>query len=273
MSTEGVETDLSDDGLTQVVETPAAQRPLSEQLDDILREAASPPEEPAETQPPDAPLPAEKWDIKTVAEKLGTDPAQLYNALTVSLGDEELTVGQLKDRLKPQKDFEVSQQQLVRERGELEADRLAARREIAALQSGDREAYERGRSEYLSREREALLRAIPEWADAAVVTADRKRIGDLVREFGFPETVLDQVEDHRLFRLLRAYERDRAELTTLRAEKAKASQPKPKVAVQPRSGAPPTEAQRFGRIKAAVTKGQMTKGAAIDAILRDAGVK
>ena len=269
-----VDTELSDDGLTQTVEIPAEHRPLEDQVNDILREAVAPPPEAQETEPPPAtPEPAEKLGIKAVAERLGIDPGELYNALTVNLGDEELTVGQLKDRVKPLKELEADRAALLQQRGELEADRMAARREIAALQSGDRAAYERGRSEYLSREREAMLRAIPEWADPAIVTADRKRIGDLVKEFGFPEGVLDLVEDHRLFKLLKGYERDRAELQQFRKAKAEAEKPKPKVAARPVQASPRTDAQRFGQIKAAVTKGQISREAAVASLLKGAGVK
>lgn len=273
MSETGVETELSDDGMTQVLETAQPHRPLGEEVDDILREAFSPPEQSAEKQEPEKSDPPETWDIKTAAERLGVEPAELYNRLKVSLGDEELTVGQLKDRVKPQKDFEADRERLVKDRGELEADRIAARREIAALQSGNREAYEAGRNEFLSREREALLRKVPEWADAGVVTADRAKIAELVKAFDFPPNTLDYVEDHRLFVLLRSYARDRAELQQLREAKAKAERPTPKVAVAPKGGQPPTAAQQFGRLKAAVTKGQVSRGAAIEAILRDAKVK
>ena len=249
----------------------------------ILEAELSPPAEtqadPAEADPPE-PQRAEKLDIKSVAERLGVDPGELYGALKVKLADgEELSVGDLKDRLKPQAEIETLKQNLTKARGEWEASKIRQSRELQAILSAIPqqavspqllELHQSQRAERLSREREALLRAIPEWADTGVITAERKQLSDYLAETGWPEGTVDAIEDHRLFVTLRAAAQDRAELQKLRAEKAKAEQPRPKVAAKPQPARPQTEGQRFGQIKGSVASGRMSPVSAVEKLLSGA---
>jgi len=275
-----VETELQDDGLTRTVETPEADTSFGAKADAILREAASPVEEQPETVAPEAPKPAEKWDLKSVAERLQIDPTKLYQDIRVKAGDGELSISELADRYKAQTELDEIKATLTKARGDFEADQVRQARELdeilnvlprEALRPELVQAYQRQKAEYLSREREALLRAIPEWADTGVVTAERKQLTDYLASFGWPEGAIDRVEDHRLFVTLRAGMRDRAELAALKAEAAKAAKPKPKAAVQPKAGQPQTDAQRFGQLKAQVTKGQVSRSDAINRLLKEAG--
>ncbi len=172
----------------------------------ILESELSPPAEtqadPAEADPPE-PQRAEKLDIKSVAERLGVDPGELYGALKVKLADgEELSVGDLKDRLKPQAEIETLKQNLTKARGEWEASKIRQSRELQAILSAIPqqavspqllELHQSQRAERLSREREALLRAIPEWADTGVITAERKQLSDYLAETGWPEGTVDSI--------------------------------------------------------------------------------
>lgn len=274
---EGVQTD------TGMASDPPVRGDAISEVQKLLEAELSPPaetqDEPAEADPPE-PKRAEKLDLKSVAERLGVDPGELYGALKVKLADgEELSVGDLKDRLKPQAEIEALKANLTKARGEFEADQIRQQRELNAILSAIPhqsvnpqlfELHQSQRAERLSREREALLRAIPEWADTGVITAERKQLGDYLSEYGYPEGTLDQVEDHRLFVILRAAAKDRAELQKLRAEKAKAEQPKPKIAVRPQPAKPQTEGQRFGTIKGAVTSGRLSPVAAVEKLLGSA---
>ena len=277
----GAESALVGDGMTETLETAAPHRSLEEDVADILREASAPPAAAPETEHQAEQKPPEKVTVKAVAERLGVDPSEVYATLKVALADgEELSISELKDRVKPQAEIETLKQNLTKARGEWEADQIRQTRELQAILNAIPqqavspqllELHQSQRAERLSREREALLRAIPEWADTGVITAERKQLSDYLAETGWPEGTVDQIEDHRLFVTLRAAAKDRAELKKLRADKAKADQPKPKVGVKPQPGKPATEAQRFGQMKAAVTRGQMGKVEAVAKIL--SGVK
>ena len=254
-----------------------------EQVMRILRGESAAPEQPAgvpdSAEPAAAPREREPVTIKAIAEKFGVEPADLYRELKLSIGDgEELSLEDVKARHKDIAKLDAERISVVRQRGELEADRIAQQRELAKLRAATpaervdpsmAQAYERYAAENRSREHEALLRAIPEWADKGVITADRKAMQDYLRDTGgWPAESIDHIEDHRLFRTLRQAVQDRKELLALKAEKAAAGQPKPKVGVAPRGGSSQTPGQKLGVLKAAVTKGTLTQTAAVDRILQ-----
>ena len=57
--------------------------------------------------------------------------------------------------------------------------------------------------EHLEGEKNALLSAIPEWQDEAVADAERQELHSFAMSYGFSESDLAQVSDHRLMLLLR----------------------------------------------------------------------
>lgn len=254
------------------VETPPAHVSKTDQVAELLRGTQAPPVPSPETDPAPESLPAEKLDLKTVAERLQVEPAKLYQDLMVPIADgEELSVSELKDRYRSAKELDRLREEHTRARGEYEADRLRSERELQAILAAIpresispalAEEWQKQQREYLGREREALLRAIPDWTDAAVLTADRGEIEGYLKEYGFSRADLDNVTDHRLLRLLRDAAKGRAKA------KAEDKPPPAKVAVAPRKLGAGSEAQRFGQLKAAVTKGQMTRTEAVARILK-----
>src|SRR5574343_278199 len=102
---------MTDKGISDLeaatVETPRDTRPILDQAAQILAEASAPPKDQPEEIPESAEPPNENWDLKSVAERLGTDPAKLYENLKVSIADgEELTVSALKDAYRPAAELE-----------------------------------------------------------------------------------------------------------------------------------------------------------------------
>ena len=252
---------------------PVSTEPLSastelEAVAALLKDTQAQPDvEPAE-KPEKPEVPPEKWDLKSVAEKLQVDPAKLYELKLKASDGSEVSIGELKDGHKSRTDLDQLQQGLTKQRGEFEADRLRAERELRRLASGDPKAWDEVQNERLSRERESLLRKIPQWADSGVVVADRKAITDRLVEHGFPENIVDFVEDHRLFDFALSAVKDRKELLALKAAKAEAEKPKPKPAIVPKAAKPASEAVQFGRVKAAVTSGRLSSLSAVEQILK-----
>lgn len=260
-------------GLAPVIpqETAAPHLSKTDQIAQLLRgEGESPVEVPPETEP-STPTPAEKLDLKSVAERLGVDPAALYE-LEVTTGDgETLKLGALKDGYQAVKGLEKSREELAKERGTWQAEQIRTERELGDLLSAlPRESItpelqqtvERITRERVSRETEALYRKVPEWSDANIRSADVRLMIDHLKPYGFTEGDLNAVLDHRLL----AYFRDQAKLGAKLA-KAKPEPAAPRVGQAPRR-ANETPAQEFGRLKAAVTKGQMSKTDAIGRLLR-----
>lgn len=269
-----VETEQSVTLEESTVEIPPPHRSLEDKVNDILQGKDQPaPEVAPETVPPAEPEElAEKppLDLKTLAEWLKVDPSELYGLKFKTASGAELTVSEIKDRVQSLSEIENQRDETRKLRAELEADRIRYEREQAALLAAipkehvSRElldTWQKQQTEHLSREREAMLRTIPEWVDSAVVTADRARMVELISEYGFTGSDLENVTDHRLLRLVRDFAKASAKA------KAEAKPPPVKVAAAPKKALAASAAMQFGRIKAAVTKGQMSQKAAVDAIL------
>lgn len=255
-------------------EVPAPHVSLRDQAAEILFGKGSPKQETAAEESPAEPAPpAEKWDLVTVAEKLQVDPSKLYEHLKVPLRDgAELTVSELKDAWKSKADLDGIEANLTKERATWQADQLRNQRELEQILSAIdpnqirpelMAAWEARQKDYLSREKEATLRTIPEWSDARKEQADRAAILEAIKPYGFTSADLEHAVDHRLFRMLRDLVATKAELASLKTK------PAPKVAAAPKAGKPQTEAQQFGRLKAAVTTGRKSPNTAARELLKD----
>lgn len=271
---------MSVDSGTQTLEegTTAGAEPFTtsvgDQVSKILEEGWNPrpKDEPGKAPPDSAEQPGKApLDWKAIAERLQVDQSELYS-LKVKTGDgQDVSIEDLKAGHKAQAEIDRLRGEVTKARGELEADRIRNQREIGEWlqtlkpehRSPELQALmEKQKGEYLSREREAMLRTIPEWADTAVLAADRKAMLDTLSEYGATEADLENVTDHRLLRIFRDF--------TQLKQKAKAAETPPpvKVAVAPKKAQGQTEAQKLGHLKAAVTNRQMTQGEAVERILR-----
>lgn len=236
----------------------------------LLSQAPAPAEPTPETVPQADP-PSESWSIKSLAEKLGTDPTTLYESLKVALEDgTEVSVSALKDSHRPAAELEKARGALVQEMASSKREVLEATQEL-------RELLQAVPQEYLNadaigqarvkaqaqREREAakLLEAVPEWKDPIAKAADWVDIGRVAKEMGYTDAEIQLAKegyaDHRMVALLRR---------AARGPKAEAVKPAPKVAVKP--GRAQTPAQAHGHLKAAVTTGRMSPFTAVEALLK-----
>lgn len=242
------------------VEVQAEPTSIEAQAAAILREASSPPKQAPEAGQSEEPKPAEALDLKTAAERLGVEPETLYGLKVAIAEGHEATLGELKDQWKDKASLEAERSAELKKRADWEADRIRAEREFqqvleAQFGQGPPEQRQQALKAYQdfvkSREREALMRTVPEWSDPRIEQADRAEIAAVMKAEGFIEEEWNSTIDHRALKLLRRLVKAEARVKEL-TPKAE-----PKVAVKPKPGATPTEAQRFGQLKAQVTKGKM----------------
>ena len=254
------------------VETPKDQRTALDELNDLLAGKSAPASPEPETAPPaDAP-PDESWDMKTAAERLGVDPAKLYENLKVAFDDgTELSISALKDAHRPVAELEKARAALMDEVTTGKREVAEATQELSLILQHigpDKLTPEvlQAVSQQAERQRQAeaakLLEAIPEWKDPISKAADWADIRRVAQKYGYTGAELKMAEagfaDSRLIRLLR-------EVGRLKAEPVQ----KPQVAAKPTGKAPePTEAQRLGRISAAVKQGHMTPSQARAELLK-----
>ena len=239
----------------------------------LLSVPAAAPEPTPETGTPADP-PSESWDLKSLAEKLGTDPAKLYEGLKVSLADgSEMTVSALKDAYKPAAELEKARTELLGELSASKREVLHNRQELGILvrelqangtltEPVAREVARMAEQERAT-EAERLLQRLPEWKDPITRAADWAGMRKTGAAYGFSEAEIRAAEagyvDHRLIALLRDSSR------TPKAEKA--TKVEPKVAVKP-AGSGRTQAQQFGQLKAAVKTGRTSPFSAVEQLLK-----
>lgn len=232
--------------------------------------------EPAPVEPtPETELQAEpaseSWDLKSVAERLKTDPAKLYEGLKVALEDgTELTVSALKDAYRPAAEVEKARTALLEEHTSSKREVIEATQELRLLlqeippQYLTEQAIGQVRQKaQQQRDQEAakLLERVPEWKDPIAKAADWVDIRRVAGEIGFTAAEVQLLEqgyaDHRLVTALRKLARGPA---------AAAVKPAPKVAAKP-TGKGQTANQQFGQLKAAVTTGRVSPFTAVEALI------
>ena len=167
--------------------------------------------------------------LKALAEKLGVEPSDLYK-VKIGLSDgEQMTLGQMKDRVQALTDLDTEKQQLTKQQIDYENQRLKERAEVTALLSKVQHAItpemvEQTRAErdqLIARERQALLEAVPEWRDAETYTRDRTALVEFVADYGVSEAEFSNITDHRLVKVLRDAHKLKQSLSSANAEAKK----------------------------------------------------
>jgi len=193
------------------------------------------PEKAAEgdTEAPEGETPAddepETSTLKALAEKLGVEPSDLYK-VKIGLSDgEQMTLGQMKDKVQSLTDLDGEKQQLTQKQIEFENSMLRERAEVSALLEKVQHAItpemveqtRQERDQHLAKERKSLLEAIPEWKDAEIYTKDRGELVEFVGQYGVSEAEFSAVADHRLVKLVRDAHRLQRTLSSANAEAKK----------------------------------------------------
>ena len=177
------------------------------------------PEKAAEgdTEAPEGETPAddepETSTLKALAEKLGVEPSDLYK-VKIGLSDgEQMTLGQMKDKVQSLTDLDGEKQQLTQQKIDFENLMLRERNEVSAIlekvaHAVTPEMVEQTRVErdqHIAQERTKLLEAVPDWQDAEKYQADREAIVELAKEYSVTEAEVAQTNDHRLVKMMRDF--------------------------------------------------------------------
>lgn len=152
--------------------------------------------------------------LKAAAEMLGVEVEDLYSLEIPSSrqGEKPYTLGTLKDLAASEDDHTVRTLQLDADRRSFERERVTAETEIRetlallpedALKPEALKKLRAGIETKHAREREAILKVIPEWSDEAVRLQDMRAMVEYLKGYGLPETTLMEHFDHRIFRFVR----------------------------------------------------------------------
>ncbi len=153
--------------------------------------------------------------VEALTKRLGLKPEQVY-AIKIPMpnGAEALTLGDMKDRVAELVDLDTREMQFDQRRIRQEGDLLRAQaemRDIMALLPPDvvqklpglTEKVRKRHVETQTRERQLTLQHIPEWQDEKRCTQDMQGMIDFVGEWGFDESFLGTVVDHRAMKFIR----------------------------------------------------------------------
>ena len=170
--------------------------------------------------------------VKALAEKLETEPGQLYDTLLIDVGGEEpLTLGQIKDRAKELVRLDevvasANEHRLTVE-NQLMQQRAALQRQAQRMgyqpSEADMAAAQAETEQYLKLQDALAVEYMPEWADTGVKHEDMKGVQALQDEYLFGEAERKLMVDARLLKLFRDYHRLRAEVKGVASKKKRQS--------------------------------------------------
>jgi hypothetical protein len=231
------------------------------ELDEIDNEGNVVADDP--TKPPET--------LEALSKRLGFKPEQIYNVkIPLADGAEPLTIGQLKDRIGEVVDLETRETQFEAHRMEREGELLRSQTEIRDIlamipkEHINPEVVNKIRKRHeanMAFERRMTLQTIPEWRDEKRAGEDLQGMIDFTKRWGFDETFLASVHDHRAVKFIRdMYLRDRriqaalSKVTTPDSKGQRASAKTKKAASRPiqsqsrKDGAVPDTRQRLAAL-------------------------
>lgn len=203
--------------------------------------------------------------IERLIKRNGLTPEQAY-AIKIPMpnGQEAVTIGELKDRFAEFADLEQRELQFDTRRVKQEGEILRAQNEVRSLltllpkEAVTPAIINKLRQQHdavQTRERAATLEVIPEWSDNTRMLDDKKGMNALLADYGFDETFLESIVDHRAIKFVRdMYLRDKR----IKAALAKVETQKPKGHAPSSKGKPakrPGPHSNSNRIKGAVSTG------------------
>lgn len=216
------------------------------------------------TKPPDT--------LDVLSKRLGFKPEQIYNVkIPLADGAEPLTIGQLKDRVGELVDLETRETQFESRRMQVEGELLRSQTEIRELlgmipkehiNPAIVEKIRKRHETNMAFERKMTLEHIPEWRDEKRAGEDLQGMIDFTKRWGFDETFIATVHDHRAIKFIRdMYLRDKriqaalAKVTTPDSKGQRGSAKTKKAAAKPtqsnqnrKSGAIPNQQQRLAAL-------------------------
>ncbi len=161
--------------------------------------------------PAEAPEP-ELVDFDSLSETLKLPKEDVYK-IPIPLGDERdpIPLGKLKDQYVEAERFKERQQEMTEQLADQQNDLMAKRREVDSLMQAlgpqldnqTRDYINQQSQESIARERKQVIQSIPEWSDAKTVAADLEAITDFAGGYGYSATEINNIVDHRLFKMLR----------------------------------------------------------------------
>ena len=159
--------------------------------------------------------------LSAIAEKLGIKVKDLYKVEIPMGGDgETMTLGALKDLAAEAGDLTTARAEIEESKTANGNEIMAARAEMSqmiTMMGGavTPELLQRARSEMnlmAERERRATLEAMPEWKDKDTFAREREAIHTHLRGYGFSQSELSNVHDHRLLKMIADATRDRGKI-------------------------------------------------------------
>lgn len=213
--------------------------------------------------------------IKDLAERLGTTPKKLYEAIQITTGDgETLTLGDVKDRITTQ---EAATREIVKRETAITERESAMLQNMQLIQSVyddlkgklDPQTIQKWQSQTSqaeARERNLMMQAMPELADAAQLETFRNDVAETMQPYGFAPHEL-VIRDHRIALAIKDLiqtKRQLAKLMDFQPEKMPPKSRKP----QGRTKPPNRQAETIATARN--SNRPQDKAAAVNAILQGA---
>lgn len=197
-------------GTQQVSKTPVeSEEPKALSLAELFGDEHPDSENNQDVDDPSKPVES----IDSLVKRLGVKPEQVYSIkVPMPNGAEPLTIGDLKDRVGELVGLDQRELQFDQRRVKAEGELLRAQTEMRELLATipkehiKPEMVDKIRKRHettMRREREMTLEHIPQWQDEEVRTTELQGIVDMLSDYGFDESFITTVVDHRALKFMR----------------------------------------------------------------------
>jgi hypothetical protein len=202
--------DLLETAPTETAETPEPEEASQPSLAEVLAQDTA--ETAPEGEAVETPSNAKPTSLKALAETLEMEDKDLYDIEVPMANGESRTLGELKDLVAKQDDLDLRELQFEENRHESESALIKAKQEVQALiadlpenalRPEKLEAFRKKRDLQIAEERRMTLEVIPEWKDENTRLSEIKGIVEHLNGYGFPETYLGAVVDHKTLKYIR----------------------------------------------------------------------
>lgn len=97
----------------------------------------------------------------------------------------------------------VKRQKFGERQQQIEAIKTTANQQLSEQQTEIQAKQQEQKDTYLANQNELLVSAIPEWSDLSVRESEAKEMSNFLSDYGFTETEVGNVIDHRLVKIVR----------------------------------------------------------------------
>lgn len=164
---------------------------------------------------------AEAEKAKQYLEQQFQEAAEITATLEAQLLDDYQSIDWNALELEDREEWLVQRQKYGEKAQQIQAIKAQTQQKLAERQQEQKAKQQQAYESMLAEQNNLLISAIPEWSDTSVRESEAKEMSAFLGEYGFSESEVGQVIDHRLVKLARDAMKNKGKTTQIDTAKKK----------------------------------------------------